>query len=247
MSNPKRVLIVGGGYGGISVAKTLEKRYRKRDDIEIVLVDKRPFHTLMTELHEVAGMRTEPDAVQVPYRKIFGATKVRVLTDTVRSIDFDAKEAVLSGSRLSYDHIVLGSGAEPDCFNVPGVKENALTLWSFEDAIRIRRHLEDIWRRAAAESDPEARRKLLTFVVAGAGFTGIEMVGELLELRSTMCRRHHIDEGEVRTIMVEALPNILSLFREPERAKCEKYLKKHGCEIMLNAPIVGAQEGEIQL
>ena len=79
----------------------------------------------MTELHEVAGMRTECESVQVPFRKIFGGTKVKIVTDTVSSIDFTAKEAVLSNSRLKYDHIVLGSGAQPDFFGIPGVKEHS--------------------------------------------------------------------------------------------------------------------------
>ena len=192
MPNMKRILIVGGGYAGVSVAKTLEKKYRKNKDREIVLVDKNPFHTLMTELHEVAGMRTEPESVQVSFRKIFGGTKVRVVVDTVKSIDFDAKKAVLTGSEIEYDQIVIGTGAQPDFFGMDSVRDNSLTLWSFDDAMRIRHHLENTWARAAAEPDPVMRKKLLTFVVAGAGFTGIEMVGELLELRDTMCERHHI-------------------------------------------------------
>lgn len=247
MPDSKRILIVGGGYAGVTVAKVLEKKYRKRSDIELVLVDKNPFHTLMTELHEVAGMRTEPESVQVSFRKIFGGTKVKVMTDMVKSIDFAANEALLGSGKLKYDHILLGSGAEPDFFLVPGIKENAFTLWSYTDAIRLRRHLEDIWARAAAESDPEKRKKLLTFAVAGAGFTGIEMVGELLELRKVMCRKHHIDEKDVRVVVIEALPFILSMLDESRRAKAQKYLDKKGCEILFSSPITGAADGVISL
>jgi len=247
MAELQRILIIGGGYAGVSVAKTLEKRYRRRDDVEITLVDRHPFHTLMTELHEVAGWRTEPEAVQVPFRKIFGATKVKVITDTVTTVDFTKREALLLSSRLSYDHLVLASGGDADCFQIPGVKEHAFTLWSFADAIRIRRHLEDIWAQAAMESDRERRKKLLTFVVAGAGFTGIEMVGELLDLRHVMCRKHHLNEKEVRILVVEAMDQILSLFGDGERKKAEKYLAKRGCEIMLKAPIIGARKGALTL
>ncbi len=247
MSGSTRILIVGGGYAGITVAKKLEKKYRKRKDIELVLVDRNPFHTLMTELHEVAGWRTEPESIQVSYRKIFGGTKVKIVTDTVESIDFDAKTAKLTGSSISYDHIVLGTGADPDFFNVPGIRENAFTLWSFEDAIKLRRHFEDIWAKAAAESNPEKRRKLLTFAVAGAGFTGIEMVGEILELKKVMCRRHHIDLSDVRVVVVEALPHILSMLAASQRVKAVKYLEKHNCEILLSSPIIGAESGKINL
>jgi NADH dehydrogenase len=192
-------------------------------------------------------MRTDPESVQVPFRKIFGGTKVRIVTDSVESIDFAANEAVLSGSRMKYDHIVLGSGAEPDFFGIPGVKENSLTLWSFADAIRVRRHLEDTWALAAAESDPEKRKKLLTFIVAGAGFTGIEMAGELLELRKTMCRKHHIDSKEVRVVVVEALGNILSMLDAKQRAKAVNYLEKNRCEIMLNAMITNVDPGVVTI
>ncbi len=247
MPNMKRILIVGGGYAGVSVAKTLEKKYRKNKDREIVLVDKNPFHTLMTELHEVAGMRTEPESVQVSFRKIFGGTKVRVVVDTVKSIDFDAKKAVLTGSEIEYDQIVIGTGAQPDFFGMDSVRDNSLTLWSFDDAMRIRHHLENTWARAAAEPDPVMRKKLLTFVVAGAGFTGIEMVGELLELRDTMCERHHIPKSEVRTLVIEAMPDILAMLAEPQRLKAKKYLAKKNCEIMLGAPIVAAEPGVVKL
>lgn len=247
MPEKKRILIIGGGYAGISVAKTLEKKYRKNVNREIVLVDRNPFHTLMTELHEVAGMRTEPESVQVSFRKIFGGTKVRVVTDTVVSIDFDAKIAKLTTSEIAYDQIVIGAGAQPDFFGMESVKDNSLTLWSFEDAMRIRHHLENVWSRAAAESDPVARKKLLTFVVAGAGFTGIEMVGEMLELRKVMCGRHHIDESEVRTLVIEAMPDILAMLAAPQREKAKKYLAKQNCELILNAPITGAEPGIVKL
>jgi NADH:ubiquinone reductase (H+-translocating) len=247
MPNPKRVLILGGGYAGVSVAKKLEKKYRKRDDVEIVLVDKRPFHTLMTELHEVAGMRTDPESVQVSFKKIFGGRKVRVIVDRVAGVDFEAKEAILSSSRLSYDHIVFAYGAEPDFFGIPGVRENSFSLWSFEAAIEIRRHLEDIWARAAAESDPERRKRLLTFVVAGAGFTGIELAGELVELKKSMCRAHHIDPEEARVVVVEALSGILPVLDESRRSLAMKYLKRKGCEVLLDSPIVGAEEGLVKI
>ncbi len=247
MPDSKRILIVGGGYAGVTVAKVLEKAYRKRNDIEIILVDRHPFHTLMTELHEVAGWRTEPESVQVSFRKIFGGTKVKVVTDKVLSINFDANEAVLSSSTIKYDHILIGAGADPDFFLVPGIKENAFTLWSFDDAMRLRRHLEDIWAVASAESDPVKRKNLLTFAVAGAGFTGIEMVGEILELKKVMCKKHHIDEKDVRVVVIEALPFILSMLAESQRVKALSYLAKHNCALMLSAPITGAEDGVIHL
>ncbi len=247
MGDPKRILIIGGGYGGVWAGLQLEKRFRKRKDVAITLVDKRSFHTLMTELHEVAGWRTEPESVQVSFRKIFGGRKVDCVTDEIVDIDFEAKVAKGRGASYPYDYLVLGTGAEPEYFGIPGVAENSFSLWSFDDAMRIRHHLEETFAKASEEPEEAVRRRMLTFVVAGAGFTGIEMIGELLELRDTLCRRHFIKKEEVRVINIEMLPNILPILEEPLRAKAEKYLRKLGCELMLNAGIVGAEPGKIRL
>jgi NADH dehydrogenase len=247
MGDLKRILILGGGYGGVWAAKLLEKRFRKRDDIEICLVDRKPFHALMTELHEVAAWRAEPDSVQVSFRKIFGARKINCVVDTICNVDFETKVARSSKHEYPFDYIIVGTGAQPEFFGTPGVQDNSFTLWSFEDAIRIRHHLETIFEKAVEETDSERRRRLLTFVVAGAGFTGIEMAGELLEYRDVMCRKHFIDKAETKVIVIEALPSILPMLEEPLRVKAEKYLRRQGCELLIGTPIIGAEPGRVLL
>lgn len=247
MADTKKILILGGGYGGVWAGKILEKRFRKDPTVQITLVDKRPFHTLMTELHEVAGWRTEPESIQVSFKKIFGARKIDCVVDEITSVDFKGKKA--SGKLASYDfdYIVVGAGGEPEFFGIPGVAENAFTMWSFDDAMEVRHHLEDIFYKAASETDEAKRRRMLTFVVAGAGFTGMELIGELLEYRDDMCKKHHIKREETRVVNIEALPSILPILEEPLRVKAERYLAKHGCEMMLNASIVGAEPGKVML
>lgn len=247
MGETKQILIVGGGYGGIEAAKKLAKQYKKRSDISITLIDKNPFHTLMTELHEVAGHRVEPDSVRIPFAKIFGASKVKVVLDTIETIDFKEQVAISPTNRYPYDYLVIGSGAEPEFFGVPGIKENAFTLWSFDDAVKIRHHIEKTFEKAVAVQDPKQRQKMLTFVVAGAGFTGIELAGELLEWRDEMCKKWLIARDEVKVIVVEALPTILPILEEDLRAKVETYLKKHQVELKTNTPIVGAEPGIVKL
>ena len=247
MSDSKKILILGGGYGGVWAGKILEKHFRKEENIEITLVDMLPFHTLMTELHEVAGWRTDPESVQVNFKKIFGTKHINVVLDKIKSVDFEAKKAFGQKNDYAFDYIIVGTGAEPEFFGIPGVQENSFTLWSFEDAMKIRNHVEHVYSEAAKELDPEARKHMLTFAVAGAGFTGIELIGELLEYRDVMCRKHYIDPKEVRVINIEALPSILPILEEPLRAKAEAYLVKKGCEIMLGKAIVGAQPGKVLL
>ena len=243
----KNILIIGGGYGGIAAAKKLAKRYKSDGNISITLVDRNPFHTLMTELHEVAGHRVEPDSVRVPYAKVFGAAKVRVSLDTIVSIDFAGNQARSATRTYDYDYLVLGSGAEPEFFGIPGVRENAFTLWSYDDAMKLRRHIEDVFEQALAEPDRLKRQRMLTFVVAGAGFTGIEMAGELLEWRDTMCAKWLVPQSEVRVAVVEALPNILPMLEADLRDKVSWYMKQHGAELLTSTPIVGAGPGVVNL
>jgi NADH dehydrogenase len=243
----KNILILGGGYGGIGAAKKLIRKYKKEGDITVTLIDQHPFHTLMTELHEVAGHRVEPDSVRIPYAKVFGASGVKVILDSITGIDFE-KHAAKSASRTyAYDYLVLGSGAKPNFFGIPGVKENSFTLWSFDDAMKLRYHVDEIFEKAVAEQDRTKRQRMLTFVVAGAGFTGIEMAGELMEWRDTMCAKWLVPKNEVRIAVVEALPNILPMLEEDLRDKVSWYMKQHGAELLTNTAIVGAEPGVVKL
>ena len=236
MSN--KILVLGAGYGGVHAAKKLAKKYKKNNDIEITLIDKNPYHTLMTELHEVAGGRVHPKSVQVELCKIFGKSKVKVVTDLIEKVDTDNKKVKTTYGEYEYDYLIIGTGSEPAFFGVPGVKENGFTLWSFEDALRIRHHIEDMFSKASLERDAKKRKEMLTFVVAGSGFTGIEMAGELLEWKSRLAREYNVDEAEVDLKVVEAMGTILNMLDRKQADKAEKYMVKHGMEILKNSPIV---------
>jgi NADH dehydrogenase len=247
MAEAKSIIIIGGGYGGIAAAKKLAKKYKHQGNISITLIDRHPFHTLMTELHEAAGHRVEPDSVRIPYAKIFGASRVKVVRDTIDSIDFEHNQAKSAVRTYPYDYLVLGSGAEPDYFGIPGIKEHSFTLWSFEDALKLRYHIDAVFEKAVDGQDRMERQRMLTFVVAGGGFTGIEMVGELLEWRDTRCAKWLLPKHEARIVVVEALPNILPMLDEDLREKAAWYLKQHGVEILVNTRIVGAESGVVKL
>ncbi|MFA6505965.1 MAG: NAD(P)/FAD-dependent oxidoreductase, partial [Treponemataceae bacterium] len=247
MADSKKIVVLGGGYGGIEAAKKLAKHYKKNDKVSITIIDRNPFHTLMTELHEVAGHRVEPDSVRISFAKVFGASKVNVVLDSIQSVDFKAKKLVSAEAAYEYDYLVIGSGAEPEFFGVPGIKENSFTLWSFDDAMKIRHHIEKTFEKAVAEKNPARRASMLNFVVAGAGFTGIELAGELIEWRDSMCAKWLIDPSEVKVTVVEAMPNILPILEEDLRAKVDGYMRKKGANIRANTPIVGAEPGIVKL
>lgn len=247
MSGNTKILILGAGYGGVHAAKKLAKKYSKNDSIEITLIDKNPFHTLMTELHEVAGGRVHPESVQIELSKIFSRTKVNVVTDYIEKVDIDSKTITTTYGKYEYDYLIIGTGSEPAFFGVPGVEENGFTLWSFEDAIKIRGHIQKMFSLAAKERDDKKREEILTFVVAGSGFTGIEMAGELLEWKSRLAREHNVDEKEVKLLVVEAMSTILNMLDREQAAKAERYMTRHGIDILKESPIVGVSENSIKL
>lgn len=247
MSKGKRIVILGAGYGGVNAAKRLNRFLKKSEDINITLIDKKPYHTLMTELHEVAGARVEQDSVQVRLSKIFAGTKVKLVNDIVTKIDFEKRQLDGENGNYPYDYLIIGSGAEPAFFGVEGVKENGFTIWSLEDALKIRHHIVEMFEKASVEGSAERRKALLTFVVAGAGFTGIETIGELAEWKNRLCSEHEIDPKEVRLIVVEAMCNILPILSEKLIRKSEKYLKKMRIEVIVDAPIIKVEQDSITL
>lgn len=242
MGNVKKIVILGTGYAGVHAAKMLHKKFKKDDTVEITLIGKNPYHTLMTELHEVAGGRVEQDSVQINLQRIFSAKKVNVVLDEITKIDFNNKTLTSDLKSYNYDYLILGAGSEPAFFGVPGVKENSFTIWSLDDALKIREHIENMFKKAAKERNPEARRKMLTFVVAGAGFTGVETLGELIEWKQKLARNYYIDEKEVKLILVEALDKILPILNDNLIAKSERYLQKKGVQILKSSPIINVDK-----
>lgn len=245
--NKKRIVILGAGYAGVQSAKLLYKKFKKDDDIEITIIDKNPYHTLLTELQEVAGSRVDPETIQVDLRKIFNATKVNIAIDTFNKIDFEKLTVHGEKASYAYDYLVVGIGSEPADFGVAGVKENALTLWSHSDSMKIREHFEKMFRKASVERDTDKRREILTFVVAGAGFTGVEAAGELAESRNKLCEEYYLDPREVRIIIVEAMAKILPIMSDKLIKKAHVYLKKLDIEVMTNSPIINVGKESITL
>lgn len=247
MSDTKKIVILGAGYAGVEAAKVLSKKFKKDDSVEVTLIDANPYHTLLTELHEIAGHRTDKESVMVDLYNVFKATKVKVVRDRIDSIDYNARTLTSEKDTYKFDYLILGCGAEPAFFGVEGVKEYGMTIWSLKDALKIREHIEKTFQLAKEEKDPSIRKELLTFVVAGAGFTGIEVVGELFEWRDILCEKHEIDPSEVSIYNVEAMPTILPILRPSLQKKAENFLKRKGVKVLTNAPIVKATPDSIVL
>lgn len=249
----KKVLIVGAGYAGIEAALTLNKK-KKKDKLDITLIDKNSYHTLLTELHEVAGNRISEEGIRIPLNSIFKYTDVNLVMDEITSFDFGNNKISSHSKTFEYDYLVMAMGSSPNYYGVSGLEEHAFTLWSFDDAVKIREHIKKCFILASQEKDLEEKKRLLTFVVSGAGFTGVEMIGELAIWVKSLCKEHKINRDDVRLVIVDMLPRILNTLNEKNAAKAHKYLeKKLKVEVMLNTHISAATDhsliydgGEIQ-
>lgn len=242
MGSPIRIVVLGAGYGGILTAKKLARKFKKQGNAEITLIDKNTYHTMLTELHEVAAGRVPEQSIRIDLKTVFEGRQVRIVQDEIISVDHAAQTLTSDKTVYTYDYLVLGTGSKPTFFGVKGAEEHCFQLWSYDDAIRLREHILAQFRKAFNENDPEKRKDILRFVTVGCGFTGVEMVGELAEWMPRLCREFHIDPKEVELLAVDVLPKVLPIFPETLIRKTERHLQKLGVKVHTNTGVeeVGA-------
>ncbi|AVK62172.1 NADH dehydrogenase FAD-containing subunit [Lactobacillus sp. CBA3605] len=244
----KNIVVVGAGFAGVYATKKLAKHFKKNADVEITLIDRHSYFTYMTELHEVATERVDPEHIQYDLQRLFSRRKnVRLVTDTVTGIDKEKQTVTTENGSYQYDQLLISLGGESNDFGTPGVKEHGFELWSFEQAMALRSHLAAVIRRGAVELDPAKRKAMLTLTVCGSGFTGSELVGELIEYRDVLARDNKLDPSEITLQLVEAAPTIINMLNRTQAGKAEKYMTKHGVTIKTNSMITGVFEDHVTL
>lgn len=244
----KNIVVVGGGFGGLYTAKHLAKKLKKNKDVKITLIDKHSYFTYMTELHEVAANRVDENAIQYDLNRLFSRRKnVDVVTDEVTSINKKDKKVVTKSGSFDYDYLVLSIGAEPNDFGTPGVKEHGFTLGSWDEAVKLKRHVIDMVRRGAVERDPEIRKSYLNFVVVGSGFTGTETIGELRAWRDRLAAENKLDPEEIVFTMMEMAPTIMNMLDRKDAAKAERYFEKKNIRVMKSTGVTGVHEDYVDL
>ncbi|WP_432663782.1 NAD(P)/FAD-dependent oxidoreductase [Wukongibacter baidiensis] len=247
MSGKKKIVLLGGGYGGILTAKKLANKLKKDSNVEITLIDRNPYHTMLTELHEVAAGRVSEDSIRIDLKKVFAKRRVDVVLDEITNIDFDSRILRSEKNSYEYDYLVIGTGSKPTFFGITGAKEFSHQLWSYDDAVNLKEHILDMFRKAVKETDKKKRQRMLTFVVVGGGFTGIEMIGELGEWKNRLCKDFDIDKKEVSLYVVDALPKILPIFPDKLINKAERRLKKLDIQIITSARITEVAKDSVTL
>jgi NADH:ubiquinone reductase (H+-translocating) len=233
-----KIVIIGAGYAGVLTAKKLAKKFKKNDDLSITIIDKNPFHTMLTELHEVAANRVDEDSIIMSLKKIFAGRKVDVVLDTVKSIDFNKNMIDGAKGKYDYDYLVVAAGSKPTYFGTPGAEEFSHKFWSYKDAVDLKDHIHDSFRKAACETNLDEKKKLLTFYIVGAGFTGVELAGEIAEYVPFLCEKYEIDRELVTICDVDMLSRPVPMLPEKLSDKVERRLTRMGVTVMLNTGVV---------
>lgn len=279
MNNSKktRILILGAGFAGIYTAINLSRRLRKRKDIEITLVDGNRYHLFKPMLHEVATGSVDPTHIIQPIRTVMKGRNFTFVEGIIQGIDLDARKAYicsecaycskvkemnieefdiprpclkpLKRKELEFDYLILALGGMPNFYKIPGVEEFSFPLYSLEDAVRIREHISRAFEIADHIEDIEMRKRLLTFVVAGAGPTGIELIAELHDwIYLTLVKTfENIREEELRIILVEAGHDILPFSAENIRSAARKTMDEMNIEIMVDSPVSRLEKNYVEI
>ena len=240
-----RVVIVGGGFGGLQAAKAFADA-----PVQVTLVDRRNHHLFQPLLYQVATAALSPADIAQPIRSVLrGQRNVDVVLAGVEALDVAAKEVVLDqdGGRLPYNYLILAAGANHAYFGHDEWAPNAPGLKSLEDAVDIRRRILLSFEEADREPDPARRKALMTFVVVGGGPTGVEMAGAIAEIaRFSLARDfRHIDTRDARVILVEAGPEVLAAFPDRLSRRALQDLERLGVDVRLGKSVTAIAPGAV--
>ncbi|SFZ80623.1 NADH dehydrogenase [Devosia enhydra] len=242
-----RVVIIGGGFGGLSAARALASA-----PVRVTLIDRRNHHLFQPLLYQVATAALSPADIAVPIRGVLGTGReegLEVFLDEVTGVDLEKRLVNLrTDGPVAYDRLIVAAGSRYSYFGHDEWQAHAPSLKSLDDATEIRRRILLAFERAETVKDPEERRRLLTFVVVGGGPTGVEMAGAMAELAKATLRQDfsHIDPAGARIILVEAIDELLSAFTDSQSAYTCEALSKMGVEVRLKSPVEAVGPGFVR-
>lgn len=243
--NQRHIVIVGGGFGGITAAKQLKKA-----DADVTLIDRSNHHLFQPLLYQVATAALSPGDIAAPIRAIIGNQPgMRVLLGEVTDIHPEKKHLNLADGRtIDYDQLVLAPGARYNYFGNEEWKEHAPGLKSISDALGTRERILLSLEEAEQIKDPKLREPYLTYVIIGGGPTGVEMAGAIAEIakRNMMRDYQNISKNETRIFLVEAGPKILNGYPQELSEKACEMLENMGVRVLLNTPVTNIKEDAVQ-
>lgn len=232
----KRIIIIGGGFGGINLAKQLAKA----DGAEVVLVDRNNYNYFPPLIYQVASSFIEPSNISYPFRKMFqGKRNVRFYQADFLSVDTVKNTVYTSTGSLTYHYLVFAQGAQPNYFGLSAVQEKALPLKNINDALKIRNAILNNMELACKTNDPGERKKLLTFVIAGGGPTGVELSGMLSEMNRNIRKKDYPEliNDPMRIYLVDAASTLLGTMSKKSQQETFASLSELGVNIKLSVAV----------
>lgn len=243
-----RIVILGAGFGGLYTALELGRQFRREVGPETHLLDARNFHLFSPMLHEVTSGSVEPRHVVWPVRSLGRTMPAAFERREVRAIDLEARKVITHRDEVGYDFLVIALGSTTNYYDVKGAEERGLPFKSLADAVRLRNHVLEMFEQAIVEHRPEHRKALLTFVLVGAGCTGVELATELRDLARRTLVRHYprLDAREVRIVLAEATGRIIPCVSDRLAGLGLEKLTGKGIEVRLHSPVVGVRDGLVE-
>ena len=241
----EKVIIIGGGFGGLTSAKELAKT-----DFNITVIDKTNHHLFQPLLYQVATAALSPADIAIPIRSAFSKNKnVEVLLGEVKSIDKEKKKIFFNGSEIEFDYLIIATGSRHSYFGKDEWEKYAPGLKTLNDALKIRETILLSLEAAEKEKDPVKRQKYLNFVIIGGGPTGVELAGAISEIvnQNLIPDFRNIDASMTKVYMIEALPNILSSYPESLSRRALEDLQKLEVEVILNGKVTGINENGVKV
>jgi len=250
---PHRVVILGGGFGGVYTAVHLQRLLGGGDDFEVVLVSRNNYFLMTPLLFEAGSGVLEPRHAVSPLRKLLTGRKVRFVEAAVERVDFGKRVVYARPPEsnevydLPYDQLVVALGGVTNTSLVPGA-EHSMTFKTLGDAIYLRNHVIELFERADVERDPRRKQAMLTFVIVGAGLVGVELVGELTEFTANLSRSYpHVNRGDIRFELIEAGPHVLPELERDLADYAVEVLKGRGVNVRTGSPVKRIEPGKVHL
>ncbi len=232
-----RIVIIGGGFGGLSLAQKLNKK-----EVQVVLIDKNNYHTFQPLLYQVSTGGLEPDSIAYPIRKVLKDYKdFHFRLAEVKKINPKEKSIVTTIGDLSYDYLVIATGSETNFFGNKEIEENAMTMKSIPQSLDLRSLIIENFEQALLTDEMHERDALMNFVIVGGGPTGVELAGALAEIKKGVLPKDYpdLDTRRAQINLVQSGDRILPGMSEKASEKAEEFLEKLGVEIWKNTRVTG--------
>ncbi|MEO6037489.1 MAG: FAD-dependent oxidoreductase, partial [Saprospiraceae bacterium] len=238
----KRVVIVGGGFGGLTLARSLSKR-----DLQIVLIDKNNYHQFQPLFYQVAMAGLEPSSISFPFRKVFQNHKnVFVRITRILSVQPEKNEISTEIGSLRYDYLVLAIGADTNWYGNERIRANAIPMKAVSEALFLRNSMFEDYERATTADGYDQRQPYLDIVVVGGGPTGVELAGSLAEMKRHIISKDYgdLNRDEIDIHLVHGDPRLLNTMSPQASAKAEVYLRELGVQLWMDK-VVTDYDGQI--